>query len=261
MDDEVFRALADPSRRLLLDRLHERDGQTLTDLEQALPQMTRFGAMKHLRVLEAAGLVSTRRVGREKHHFLNPVPIRRLHDRWLDKYTSRVAAGLLALKASLEDPSMTALREVEMETQPVPAHVFTVFIRATPDAIWRAITETEFTLRYYYGSTIESDFRPGSPYVMRIDGADQIRGEIVEADRPRRLVETFHAVWDEAVAADRPTNVTWELEPAGDGVTKVSVVHDGFAGRGATFEQVAGGWPLILSGLKTLLETGQPLMG
>src|SRR5438045_6091211 len=117
MDDEVFRALADPSRRLLLDRLHERDGQTLSELEQALPRMTRFGAMKHLRVLEAAGLLTTRRLGREKHHYLNPVPIRRLHDRWLDKYTSRAAADLLALKASLEERSMTALREVEMETQ------------------------------------------------------------------------------------------------------------------------------------------------
>ena len=100
--NKVFKALADPTRRGLLDELFEQDGQTLTALEQRV-EMTRFGVMKHLRVLEDAGLVVTRRAGREKHHFLNPVPIRELHDRWIDKYTERRVTALLDLKAELED--------------------------------------------------------------------------------------------------------------------------------------------------------------
>ena len=101
-DDLVFRALADPTRRFLLDRLFERDGRTLTELEEDL-EMTRFGVMKHLRVLEEAGLVVTRRSGREKHHFLNPVPIRLIHDRWIDKYTERRVSALTELKTRLEE--------------------------------------------------------------------------------------------------------------------------------------------------------------
>jgi DNA-binding transcriptional ArsR family regulator len=101
-DDLVFRALADPTRRHLLDRLYERDGRTLTELESEL-EMTRFGVMKHLRVLEEAGLVVTRRSGREKHHFLNPVPIRLIHDRWIDKYTERQVSALSELKQRLEE--------------------------------------------------------------------------------------------------------------------------------------------------------------
>jgi DNA-binding transcriptional ArsR family regulator len=102
-DDAVFKALADPTRRHLLDRLFERDGRTLTDLEADL-EMTRFGVMKHLKILEEAGLVVTRRSGREKLHFLNPVPIRLIHDRWIDKYTERRVSALVDLKNQLEEP-------------------------------------------------------------------------------------------------------------------------------------------------------------
>ena len=101
-DDPVFKALADPTRRLLLDRLYERDGRSLTELESDLA-MTRFGVMKHLRVLEDAGLVVTRRSGREKLHYLNPVPIRLVHDRWIDKYTERRVSALADLKHKLEE--------------------------------------------------------------------------------------------------------------------------------------------------------------
>jgi DNA-binding transcriptional ArsR family regulator len=100
----VFRALADPTRRYLLDLLFARDGRTLTELESELPEMTRFGVMKHLKVLEQAGLVVTQRSGREKLHFLNPVPIRLIHDRWIDKYTERRVTALTDLKKELEDP-------------------------------------------------------------------------------------------------------------------------------------------------------------
>src|ERR1700694_5333205 len=127
MDDEVFRALADPTRRSLLDELFRADGQTLGSLERRLP-MTRFGVMKHLRVLEEAGLVSTRKRGREKLHFLNPVPIRLVHDRWVSKYAEPWAASLSGLKHRLEK---------SMEK------VFEIYIKTTPERLWEAITDSE----------------------------------------------------------------------------------------------------------------------
>ena len=145
-DDRVFKALADPTRRFLLDLLFARDGRTLTELESEL-EMTRFGAMKHLRVLEDAGLVVARRSGREKLHFLNPVPIRLIHDRWIDKYTERRVSALADLKNELEN-GMTTMTETNVATQ-----VYRVYIKATPEAIWDAITKPEWTQRYGYGGT------------------------------------------------------------------------------------------------------------
>ena len=254
MDDPVFTSLADPTRRHLLDLLFERDGRTLGELVAAVHGMTRFGVMKHLRVLEAAELLTTRRVGREKHHYLNPVPIRRLHDRWLDKYRARAADSLLDLKHALECAEGTLMTSTE-----APAFVSSVYIRATPEAIWRAITETDYTLRYYYGSAIETDWKPGSPYVMTTDGRLQIEGRIVEATPPTRLVQTFHAVWDDGVKADAPSRVAWEIEETDPGICKVTLVHDGLVAGSSTLEQVSGGWSFILSGMKTLLETGKGL--
>lgn len=254
--DEVFRALADPSRRTLLDRLYERDGQTLGELEGALPQMTRIGVMKHLRVLEGAGLVVSHRSGRRRLHYLNPVPIRRIHDRWLDKFRTRAADVLLALQSFMEDPSM----EADADGRDRPRFVSQIFIRAPREAVWRAITESEFTLRYYYGSTVESTWQPGAPYRYRIAGNDAIVGTVLEVDPPRRLVQSFDARWDDDVAPDPPNRLTWELEEAAPGITKVTTIHDEFAGRTKTFEQAAGGMPFILSALKTLLETDTPLV-
>src|SRR3954470_13458862 len=116
-DDRVFKALADPTRRFLLDRLYARDGRTLTELESEL-EMTRFGVMKHLRVLEEAGLVVTRRAGREKLHYLNPVPIRLIHDRWIDKYTERRVSALAELKTQLEHEATLAEDERTTDEQP-----------------------------------------------------------------------------------------------------------------------------------------------
>ena len=255
----MFRALADASRRILLDRLFERDGLTLGELEVALPAMTRFGVMKHLRVLEAAGVVSTRRVGREKHHYLNPVPIRRIHDRWLDKYRATTADALIDLQTMMEAPSMLAAVDAGQATDAPPAHVFTIFIRTTPERLWRAITESEFTTRYYYRSRVESDWQPRSPYRYLIGDEVQIVGEVLEADPPRRLVQSFDARWDGDVAPDPPTRLTWEIEGAGPSLVKLTVVHDGFTTRTATYDSVAGGMAYVLSSLKTLLETGRPL--
>jgi len=250
----VFSALADPTRRRLLDSLFERDGRTLGELVDAVPEMGRFGVMKHLRVLEGADLVSTRRVGREKHHYLNPVPIRRLHDRWLDKYRTRSADLLLDVARSAE-----YLEAITVTTTTAPAFVSTIYIRATPETVWRALTESDFTRRYYYGSTIETDWQPGSPYTMTIEGEVHIEGRILEADPPRRLVQTFHAIWEEAVRAEPATRVTWEIEPAMPGVSKLTLVHEQLESAPETKAQVVEGWTLILSGLKTLLETGKGL--
>jgi uncharacterized protein YndB with AHSA1/START domain len=146
-----------------------------------------------------------------------------------------------------------------MTSTEAPAFVSSMYIRATAEAIWRAITESDFTLRYYYANAIESDWQPGSTYRMAIADDLQIEGEVVQADRPRRLVQTFHAVWDDEVKADAPSRVTWEIEEADPGVCKVTLVHDGLVAGSSTLEQVSGGWSFILSGLKTLLETGKGL--
>jgi len=136
MDDSTapaFRALADPSRRLLLDRLFERDGQTLGELTAHLPGMTRFGVMRHLDVLESAGLITTRKEGREKRHFLNPVPIRLIHDRWISKYAAPIVGTMSAVKDHLEGPPMAASLPDEIE------HVYSIFINASPERVWQAI--------------------------------------------------------------------------------------------------------------------------
>src|SRR5437660_10861358 len=147
--DEVFRALADPTRRSLLDELCQQDGQSLSALEQRLP-MTRFGVMKHLRLLEEAGLVVTRRRGREKLHFLNPVPIRLVHDRRVSKYAEPWAATLSGLKHRLEDKMM--------------AKVFEIYIKTTPERLWEAITDSELRQKYNFGVGVTSDWTPGSRY-------------------------------------------------------------------------------------------------
>jgi uncharacterized protein YndB with AHSA1/START domain/DNA-binding transcriptional ArsR family regulator len=246
--EHVFRALADPHRRRLLDRLRERDGQALGELEAALPQMTRFGVMKHLRVLEQAGLVATRRDGRRKLHFLNPVPIQLIADRWISRYAAPWVARLADVKHVLEAAPMSA-----------PRQVYEIFIRATPEQVWQAITDPALTERYYYGTRVESDWQPGSPYVYRgQDGSDQLVGEILEIDPPRRLVTTFKAVWDEDVRADAASRLTWEIERFGPS-TRLRMIHDELVPGSATAESVGGGWSVVLSGLKTVLETGEPL--
>ena len=245
--EPAFRALADPHRRTLLDRLREKDGQTLGELEAALPQMTRFGVMKHLRVLEDAHLVSTRRDGRRKLHFLNPVPIRLISDRWISRYAEPLVDAMADIKHTVERQTMAEA--------PAPRHVYEVYIAATPERVWRALTESEFTKQYYYGNTVESDWKPGSPMVYRNpDGTESIECEVIEADPPRRLVHTFFFPGTE----ESPSRCTWSIEPRGD-ATLLTLTHDEFDGETATYRSVAHGWVPVLSGLKTLLETGKPL--
>jgi uncharacterized protein YndB with AHSA1/START domain/DNA-binding transcriptional ArsR family regulator len=253
--DSVFRALADPHRRQILDLLFERDGRTLVDLQAGMP-MTRFGVMKHLRVLEEAGLVTARKVGREKFHYLNPVPIQLLHDRWIGKYATRHVETLTALKAVLEgDATMTT------QAATVPAQVYQVFIKATPQQIWDAITKPEFTSRYFYGTLVDAELKPGGKFVYHAADRSFLMtdGEVIASEPPRRLVATWRALWMPELAAEQPGRVSWEIEPQEGGFCKLVVVHDQLEGAPKTAKEVSGGWMLILSGLKTLLETGESL--
>lgn len=261
-DDLAFKALADPTRRFLLDLLFAREGRTLGELESEV-DMTRFGVAKHLRVLEDAGLVVTRRSGREKLHFLNPVPIRLIHDRWIGKYTERPAAALADLKRELES-AMTTNTETGRTVQ-----VYRVYIKATPQAIWDAITKPEWTVKFGYRAPVEYDLRPGGTFrglandAMKEHGAPDvvIDGEVIEADPPRRLVQTWRAIYFDEPA----TRLTYEIEDDEAGTSRLTVTHDvtgapQTAAQGAgDMPEAGGGWSMTLSDLKTLLETGEPL--
>src|SRR5215218_8196544 len=241
--DAVFRALADPTRRSLLDELFKEDGQTLGALERRLP-MTRFGVMKHLRVLEEAGLVTTKRRGREKLHFLNPVPIRLVHDRWVSKYAEPWAATLTGLKRRLEDNTMEK--------------VFEIYIKTTPERLWEAITDSELRQKYNFGVGANSDWTPGSRYEAVHPGAGITiaEGENREIDPPHRLVQSFNALWSDDVKAEGTSRVTWEIEKIEDSC-RLTVTHDQL--REGANNELYGGWPMILSGLKTYIETGEEL--
>jgi uncharacterized protein YndB with AHSA1/START domain len=240
--DEVFKALADPTRRSLLDELYREDGQSLTSLERRLP-MTRIGVMKHLRVLEEAGLLTTKRRGREKLHFLNPVPIRLVHDRWVSKYAEPWAATLTGLKKRLEEP---------MEK------VFEIYIKTTPERLWEAITDPELRAQYSFGVAVDSDWTPGSRYesAHAAAGVAIAEGENLEVEPPHRLVQSMNALWSDEVKAEGTSRVTWEIEQVADSC-RLTVTHDQL--REGANDELYGGWPMILSGLKTLLETGERL--
>ena len=240
--DDVFRALADPTRRSLLDELFKEDGQTLTALEGRLP-MSRFGVMKHLKVLEEANLVVTKRRGREKLHFLNPVPIRLVHDRWVSKYAEPWAATLTGLKRTLEDRTMEK--------------VFEIYIKTTPEQLWDAITDPKMRAKYSFGVETNSDWTNGSVYTAAVPGViDIASGENLEVDAPRRLVQSFNALWSDEVKAAGTSRVTWEIEQVEDSC-QLTVTHDQLPEDANS--ELYGGWPMILSGLKTLLETGEEL--
>jgi uncharacterized protein YndB with AHSA1/START domain len=240
--ETVFRALADPTRRALLDALFARDGQTLVALT-AGHNMTRIAVAKHLRLLEEAGLVISRRQGREKLHYLNPVPIRLIHDRWVSKYTEPWAAGLAGLKQELEHP---------MEK------VFEIYIRTSPERLWEAITDAAIRAKYHFGASVDSEWTTGSRYELNHPGAEGplIEGENLLVDPPRRLVQTMHVLWSEEAEREGTSRVTWEIEPVGDSC-RLTVSHDQLSDTAPP--ELYGGWPMILSGLKTWLETGQTL--
>jgi uncharacterized protein YndB with AHSA1/START domain len=238
--DDVFKALADPTRRELLDELFRTDGQTLSQLEKRF-SMTRFGVMKHLKQLEEARLVVTKRRGREKLHFLNPVPIRLIHDRWVSKYA---------------EPWVTTLSELKHELEKTMEKVYEIYIRTTPERLWDAITDPQIRAKYTFGMGVHSDWAPGSRLELRAPNADDLlgEGEVLEVDPPRRLVHTMTALWGEDVKSEGASRVTWEIAQIGDDSCQLVVTHDQL--REGANNQLYGGWPMILSGLKTWLESG-----
>lgn len=245
-EDKVFKALADPHRRQLLDLLFERDGRTLSELESQF-EMTRFGVMKHLELLEEAGLITTQKSGREKHHFLNPIPIQLVYDRWVSKYAQFWTRSLVDFKLVLEESSMSFL----------PNHVFQIFIRATPERIWEAITNGEMTRKYYFETGVQSSWEHGASYqYVYEDGNVMIQGEILEIDPPHKLVTTFKPMW---IPNASTSKVVWEITPMGP-TCRVTVTHNEIPVDNPLPAGIKEGWAQILSGLKTLIETGEVLI-
>ena len=243
----VFRALGDPNRRVLLDRLFERDGQTLGELCGYLPDMTRFGVMKHLAVLEEAGLVTTLKVGREKRHFLNPVPIRLVHDRWTGKFAAPIVGAMSMIKTTLETP----MDSID--------HVYTVYIKASPERVWQAITDGDDTVRYYYGTRVVSDWSVGAGISYDYaDGSVAADGEVLAIDPGREVTMTFHPRWSPEIDAEGPVRMIGAVEATDDGGSRLTVTS-AFVPGSRTAEQFTDGIAFIVSGLKTLVETGTPL--
>jgi len=272
--DAVFRALADPARRRLLDRLNERSGLTLTELCEDMG-MTRQSVTKHLDVLEAAELVTTVRRGREKLHYLNAAPINDIADRWIHHYDRARAAALSDLKTALE--ATTPMGPTNDQT----TFVYSTYIRATPERVWQGLTDPEFTKRYWRhpkagGVAMTTDWKKGSAYDLAygedglvVSDPDQV---VLESDPYRRLAYTWHTFspeWAALHGFEEQTAASWRAEPrskvafdieeAGPGVVKLTVVHDGFEPGSEVLQGVSSGWPAVLASLKTLLETGSPL--
>jgi uncharacterized protein YndB with AHSA1/START domain/DNA-binding transcriptional ArsR family regulator len=252
-------ARAGANRRLLLDRLNQRNGQTLRELCDGLG-MARQSVSKHLGVLEAANLVSTQRNGREKLHFLNPVPINAIAERWMTRYDRARTSALADLKHALEQPPMDT------------RFVYTTYINATPERVWAALTDPTFTRRYW-GVALLSDWNVGSTvtwHVKNVTIADDAQ-VVLASDPPRRLSFTWHTVTPEFIAAfgddqeflaraskERRSKVTFDIEPVG-GLVKLTVTHDDFDPGSILLAGLAEGWPPIIASLKTMLETGEPL--
>ncbi|MFE0351444.1 ArsR/SmtB family transcription factor [Streptomyces griseoluteus] len=244
--DKVFKALSDATRRRLLDRLHENNGQSLGELCKGL-EMSRQTITQHLGVLEAANLVSTVRRGRERLHYLNPVPLHEIDERWIDKFERPRLRALSALKQRAEDLM-----------SPKPQFVYTTYIAATPERVWEALTDPEMSAAYWGHSNV-SDWQPGSAWEhRRVDGSGiaDVVGTIVEAKAPQRLVITWAGPGDERPQG--PSKVTFELKSLG-GTVQLTVTHENLRDD-AEMREVAGGWSTVLSNLKTYLETGKTLL-
>ena len=238
----VFKALADPSRRHLLDRLHQRNGQTLGQLCGSLA-MARQSASQHLAVLEAADLVTAVRHGREKLHYLNPVPLHEISERWIDKFESPRLRALSAVASAAEEQAMSEK----------PTYVYVTYIAATPEAVWHALTDADLTAAYWGHSNV-SDWQPGSTWEhVRTDGSGvvDVVGTVLAADPPRELVMTFGG------EGDVPSEVTFTIERHEE-IVRLTVRHEKLPTPGDV-EAVSAGWPAVMANLKSLLETGHVL--
>lgn len=240
----VFKALADQTRRFLLDRLHEHNGQTLGQLCEHL-EMTRQSATQHLDVLAAATLVTTVRRGREKLHYLNPVPIHEIQRRWIDKFEQPRLRALQAIRGRAE------------EAMDRPTFVYVIYIESTPERVWHALTDADLTAEYWGHSNV-SDWQQGSPWQhVRTDGSGiaDVVGTVVESVPPYRLVSTW-GLPGEPDAGDF-SRVTFTIEPYEE-LVRLIVTHE-LLRDAAERDEAAHGWAAVLSNLKTRLETGRTL--
>lgn len=254
--DAVFKALADPSRRRLLDMLHERSGLTLGELCEGLA-MRRQSASQHLELLEAANLVVSVRDGRRKLHYLNPVPIHEIQSRWIWKFEQPQLAALDTIKRHAQEQAMT--QDTTRTADAIPDYVYTTYIRATPEQVWNALTDPELTGRFWGHAQI-CEWTVGSRVDhVRTDGSgiSDATGTVIEVDRPHRLTFGF----DDPAQADDPTFepsvVTFRIEPYRE-IVRLTVTHARLRSAKQR-EDLALGWPSVLANLKTLLETGEVL--
>ncbi|GAA4613719.1 SRPBCC domain-containing protein [Actinoallomurus liliacearum] len=249
--DLVFKALADPTRRLLLDRLREHNGQTLRELCERL-NMARQSATQHLDILERANLVTVVRRGRERLHYLNPAPVHEIEERWISRFDRPRLQAINEIKNKAEEYAMTD------ESASVPTYVYVTYIRASAEQVWRALTDSDLTARYW-GHANVSDWQPGSSWEhRRTDGSGTIDvvGRVIETEPPTRLVITF----DDAPETDSPRDpsvVTFLVEPHHD-IVRLTVSHENLPNR-AMLNGISQGWPAVLANLKSLLETGEVL--
>ncbi|MEV1242665.1 metalloregulator ArsR/SmtB family transcription factor [Nonomuraea sp. NPDC049750] len=245
--DSVFKALADPTRRLLLDRLREHNGQTLSELCDRL-NMARQSATQHLDILERANLVTVVRRGRERLHYLNPTPIHEIEERWISGFDKPRLQAISAIKNQAEEYAMTE----------VPTYVYVTYIRANAEQVWQALTDADLTARYW-GHANVSDWQPGSTWEhRRADGSGVIDvvGRVIKAEPPTRLVITFDDAPD-TEAPREPSVVTFLVEPHQD-IVRLTVTHENLPNQ-EMLTGISDGWPAVLANLKSLLETGEVL--
>ena len=243
--DAVFKALADPTRRYLLDRLHESNGQTLGELCQRIV-MTRQSTTQHLAVLEDANLISTVWRGREKLHYLNPVPINEIQERWIEKFERPRLRALSTIKQRAEE-----------DMADTPEFVYVIYIESTPENVWRALTDADLSAAYWGHGNV-SEWQEGSDWKhQRTDGTGiaDVVGTVVESSRPNRLVITWSAPGEER--ARGPSRVSFDIEPYRE-IVRLTVTHENLADETERNDSAAG-WSAVLSNLKSFLETGDAL--
>jgi len=246
--DAVFKALADPHRRKLLDRLFEKNGQSLSELCVGL-DMTRQAVSKHLGILERANLVVALKSGRDKLHYLNPVPINEISERWIGKYERLRLRALQDLKRHLEGKGGITMTRF----------IYVIYIGTTAEKLWDALTQPEFTRAYWCDTWHDTTWEPGSSWKLMIpDGRVADGGEVVEIEKPQRLVLRWRNEFLPDLREEGYSRCVFELQPQAD-MVKLTVTHEIDKPESKFIASVSNGWPMILSRLKSLLETGEAL--